>query len=262
MTKGENRYIDILIFQHITSSLFGKGLCLIMHTENIKLNLHRETLVDRIVNILEDRILAAELLPRTKLSEARVANEFGVSKVPAREALQRLEEMNLVRKTHLGREVANFSLEEFREIYELKNVVEAFGAMKGAVNATSQDLKEIQWVIDKMKDCTNSRDLSELRRMNLQFHDFLVCCSGNQKVIETYGLLAKQVRWAASLSFSLPHRPVRSTKEHIAIFEAFKGRDAKKVRTLLENHTNRSMERTLSQLKRKEKKEVLAGYDL
>jgi len=222
---------------------------------NIKLNLNRETLVDRIVNILEDRILTGELLPGTKLSELGIGNEFGVSRAPAREALQRLQEMNLVRKTHFGREVAKFSLEEFREIHGLKNVIGAFGAMKGALNATEQDLKKIQSVIDKMKGYANSRDLRQLRSLNFQFHDLLVYCSRNQKVIDTYSLLAKQVRWAASLSLSLPDRPLRSTHEHLSIFEAFKQRDAKKVRTLMEKHTNDSMERILSQLRSKEKKE-------
>lgn len=120
----------------------------VISANNIKFNLNRETLVDRIIDILEERILTGELSPRTKLSELGVANEFGVSKVPAREALQRLEEMNQVRKTHVARGVAEFSLEEFREINELKNVVEAFGAMKGALNANDQDLTKIQSVID------------------------------------------------------------------------------------------------------------------
>ena len=226
-----------------------------LNTKDITRNLNRETLVDRIVDILEDRILTGELLPGNKLSELGVANEFGVSRVPAREALQRLQEMNLVRKTHLGREVATFRLEEFREIHELKNVVGAFGAMKGALNATGQDLKKIQSVIDKMKDCVNSRGPEELRTYNFQFHDLLVSCSHNRKVIETYTLLTKQVRWAASLSLNLPDRPLRSTQEHLAIFEAFKQRDAKKVRALMEKHTNDSMGRILSELKRKEKKE-------
>ncbi len=198
--------------------------------------------------------MTGELKPTAKLSEARVAKEFGVSRVPAREALQRLQEMNLVRKTRLGREVAKFRLEEFREIHELKNVIGAFGAMKGALTATDQDMKKLQSVIDKMRGCVNSGDLRQLRSFNFQFHDLLVYCSRNQKVIETYILLAKQVRWAAALSLGLPDSPVRSTQEHVSIFEAFKQRDAKKVRTLMEKHTDDSMERILSQLRRKERK--------
>lgn len=224
-----------------------------MHTKNIKLNLNRETLVDRIVDILEDRILSGELLPGTKLSEVGVANEFGVSRAPSREALQRLQEMNLLRKPHNGREVAKFSLEEFREIYELKNVVEAFGAMKGAFRATDRDLKKIQSVIRNMANHLNLGGFENLRHLNYQFHDLLVKSSGNQKLIETYNSLVKQVRWATSFSLRLPGRPQQAFEEHQAIFEAFKQRRAPEVRALLETHSNNNMERVLSQLEDKEK---------
>jgi len=222
---------------------------------DIRTNLNRETLVDRIVGLLEDRVLSGELLPGMRVSEAGIANEFGVSRVPAREALQRLQEMNLLRKTHLGREVAKLSIAEFREIYELKNVVEAFGAMKGAFLTTDQDLKKIQSVIRAIENCTKSGDLRRLRHLNIQFHNLLVYCSRNQKLIQTYLSLAKQVRWIASLSLFSPNRPQQSLEEHKAIFEAFKCRDGKRVRTLLEKHTNNSMERSLHQLELKEGKE-------
>lgn len=193
-------------------------------------------------------------MPGTKLSELGVANEFGVSRAPAREALQRLQEMNLVRKTHNGREVARFSLQEFRELYELKNVVEAFGAMKGAIRATDGDLGRVQSVINNMVNCLDLGDLKKLKYLNYQFHDLLVRCSRNQKVVESYLSLVKQVRWATSLSLGLPGRPKQSFEEHKAIFEAFKQRKAEKVRSLLETHSNNNMERVLSQLKDKEKR--------
>jgi DNA-binding GntR family transcriptional regulator len=226
-----------------------------MKTSNIKLNLSRETLVDRIVEILENRILTGKLEPGTRLSETLVANEFEVSRSPAREAFHRLEDMNLVRRTHFGREVVRFSYEEFRDIYELKNVVEAFGAMQGSLHATARDIKKISSIIDRMNDITKSRDSKSLRRLNSQFHNYLVHCCRNNKVIETYAALVKQVRWAAARSLSLPDRPTQSTMEHQAIFEAFKQRDANKVRSLMENHTNGAMERILTQLKLKERKE-------
>ena len=228
-----------------------------MKTKDIKLDLNRQTLVDRIVEILENRILTGELEPKTKLSEAGVANEFEVSRSPAREALQRLQEMNLVRKTHLGREVAKFSPEEFREIYELKNVVEAFGAMKGVLRATDGDLRRVQSVIDNMANCLNLEEFEKLKHLNYQFHDLLVKCSRSQKLIESYLSLVKQVRWSTSLSLSLPGRPKRSFEEHEAIFEAFKQRKAEELRFLLETHSNTNMERVLSQIRQKEKRDMV-----
>lgn len=214
---------------------------------------YRETLVDKITEVLEKGILSGNILPGTRLSESWVATEFGVSRIPAREALQRLEEMNLLRKSHRGREVIKFSLDEFREIYELKNVVEAYGVMKGAYNAQERDLKEIGATLESMESCLEPVNLMRLRALNARFHDHLVHCSKNTKLIEVYNLRVKQVRWASSLSLTVPDRPRLSVREHQEIFKAFAGRNGRKARELMEEHTNGSMERVLARLKASEK---------
>jgi len=221
---------------------------MISRSRDIRSELYRETLVDRIVSILEERILSGDLQPDTKLSEAWVAKEFTVSRVPAREALQRLQERNLLRRTHLTREVSRFSLEEFRELYELKNVVEAFGVMKGALRATDNDLNKIKAILDSMQNCIDAGELKKLPAFNLQFHDMLVHCSLDQTLIQTYESLAKQVRWVAPRTLLSQNRPELSLKEHRAIFEAFANKEATKARLLMEKHTTESMERNLPKL--------------
>jgi DNA-binding GntR family transcriptional regulator len=216
--------------------------------EKPRLIVHRETLVDRLVHLLQESILSGDLKPKTKLSEAQVAKEFGVSRAPAREALQRLEEMNLIRKNHLGREVAEFSPDEFQQIYELKNVVEAFGAMQGALKAKEEEMTKIQSVLRRMEQCVASGDLTHLRYLNYEFHDLLVSCCENKKLIETYQSLVKQIRWATSLSLELPARPEESFREHREVFEAFQRQDAESVRVLLEAHSHANMNRILSQM--------------
>ena len=177
-----------------------------------------------------------------------VATEFGVSRVPAREALQRLEEMNMVRRTHLGREVMQFSPEEFGQIYELKNVVEAFGAMKGALNAGQAEIEKIEALIGEMADVIARNDMDRLQWLNHEFHDSLVFSCKNQKVIEAFSSLAKQVRWAMPISMQVQERPVLGYREHQEIFAAFRKGEAEKVRVLLETHSNNNMKRILAQM--------------
>jgi DNA-binding GntR family transcriptional regulator len=221
---------------------------MISRSRDIRSELSRETLVDRIVSLLEERILSGDLPPDTKLSEAWVAREFNVSRVPAREALQRLQERNLLRRTHLTREVSRFSREEFRELYELKNVVEAFGVMKGALRAGDEDLNRISAILEGMQSCIDTGEVKKLPALNLQFHDLLVHCSRDQKLIQTYESLAKQVRWVAPRTLLAQNRPELSLQEHRAIFEAFANKEAAKARLLMEKHTNESMERNLPKL--------------
>ena len=219
------------------------------------LTVNRETLVDKIVGIIEKQILSGDLPPKSRLSEAIVAGEFGVSRVPAREALQRLEEMGFVRKTRLGREVVEFSIDEFRDIYELKNVVEAFAIMRGANMATEKDLKELRNILMRMEKTLESSSMRKIRQLNAQFHDRMVGCSQNQTVIEVYQLRAMQVRWASSLSLGFPNRLSLAYKEHMEIFYAFSRKEGEKARVLMEKHTNGSMERIISRLRSNEERE-------
>lgn len=215
---------------------------------NFRLTVNRETLVDRLVQLLQESILTGKINPKTRLSEAGVAGKFGVSRAPAREALQRLEEMNLVRKTHLGREVVKFSREEFNQIYELKNVIEAFGVMKGSLLIQEKELARLRSIFCQMEQCLTKGDLSRLRYLNYEFHDLMVSCCQNEKLVETYSSLVKKVRWATSLSLELPARPEESFREHKLIYEAFLQRDTNTLRALLEDHSNKNMRRILSQM--------------
>jgi DNA-binding GntR family transcriptional regulator len=216
-----------------------------METTNPILSIHRETLVDRLVEHLQESIFSGQLLPETKISEIGIAKEFGVSRVPAREALQRLEEMNLVRKTYNGREIMQFSKEEFKDISELRIVIEAFGAMKGSLNASQQDIDRIEAIVKQMEEEIPRGDLERRLILNHQFHDSLVSCSKNKKLIETFLSLAKRVRWALPCTLRFELSATRGYQRHKEIFEAFRQRDAKKVRHLIETHNTETLNRVL-----------------
>jgi DNA-binding GntR family transcriptional regulator len=217
------------------------------------LDIHRETLVDRLVQVLQESIFSGKRLPKTRISEVGVAKEFGISRIPAREALQRLEEMNLVRKNHFGREIVQFSRDEFAQIYELKNVVEAFGAMKGCLNASSQEINKIKKILVKMGQVLSCGDMDQLKLLGHEFHDSMVYCCNNKKTIDTFLSLARQIRWATSLSLYKEDRPAQSYGEHKEIFTAFQRKEAETVRTLIENHSNLVMNRILSQMESQDK---------
>lgn len=172
--------------------------------EQFILNIHRETLVDRLVQVLQESIFSGKRLPKSRISEVGVAKEFGISRVPAREALQRLEEMSLVRKTHLGREVVQFSREEFGQIFELKNVVEAYGAMQGSLNASPQEIENVEAILAEMKEAIAQNDITRFQELSHAFHDALVFCCNNPKVIESFVSLARRVRWATPISIEDP----------------------------------------------------------
>ena len=92
-----------------------------------------------------------------------------------------------------------------------------------------------------------------MKRCNYEFHDLLVSCCGNQKLIEAYLSLVKQVRWATTLSLQLPARLKEAFREHQKIFEAFRRGDGVAARALIEDHSHSSMQRVLSEMEAMEK---------
>ena len=221
--------------------------------EGLKINLdfNRNTLIDRVLETLEKAIISGKILPGERLSEARLAKELDISRVPVREALIRLEEAKIVKKTHRGREVVRISSNDLKELYEIKVVLEAHAAGKGCktTNVTFRD--RLNALVDKMDELLNPDDYLNLQKINYQFHNLLVRSSGNGRLYEIYLNVAKQIRWTTHLSLGAPGRPKQSNQEHRKIFEAFAQSNARKLCELIEVHGENTMQRVLKALEKK-----------
>lgn len=199
-------------------------------------DVHRETYVDKLIEIIENRISSGELKPGDKISETTLAKEFNVSRGPAREALLHLEEMDLVLKTHTGRVIKGFSIEEFRENYELKIIVESYCCMQGAYKATEREISNIREILENIRPLIISKDHKKRLPLNKKFHESLVLCSRNKKLIEIYRTQVKKFSWPKYLPTLKYPRSGEGYKDHLKIFEAFTNRDGVKVRELTEKH--------------------------
>ncbi len=210
------------------------------------LHFHRETLADRLVQLLQESIFSGKYPPESMISESGVSKEFGVGRVPAREALLRLEEMNLVRKNHLRREIVKLSPEEFAHLYDLKTAIESFGIIKGSQLATEGEIDAIKDILDTMDQATAQNDIVQRRKLNQTFHVALVSCCKNQTLIDAYLPLTKQLRWTTSLMIQLPDRQQESNREHREIFTAFQQKKTDKLRKLIEKHASDNVNRVLA----------------
>ena len=114
-------------------------------------------------------------------------------------------------------EIIKFSIEEFRDLYELKNGIEAYGTTLGSSRVTEAELEKIDSVVVEMKEISNRKDYSNLLEINHHFHDLLVVSSKNKKLIDTFSTIAKQVRWVWATRFDAPFSGYRGTEEHLDI---------------------------------------------
>lgn len=167
---------------------------------------------------LERAILVGEYAPGTKLIEATIALQLGVSRGPVREAFRMLEEGGLLRvEKNRGVFVRDIPTTEAIEIFDLRATLDALVGRQLAVHITPAQLKEIKTLVAGMERQVKAQDAYTYHLLNLKFHDRLVELAGNRKLTDIYRKLIKELSLFRRLnladSWLMPitaheHRPI------------------------------------------------------
>src|SRR5262249_43655135 len=143
---------------------------------------------------LERRILAGELASGTKLNEADVAGELGISRGPVREAFRALEESGLVRvEKNRGVFVRQISMEEADDIYDVRASLDETIGRRCAERITPQQLAELRGLVSRMERAAAASDTGEYYAANIAFHDTLAQFAANAKLLEVYRRLVNEL---------------------------------------------------------------------
>lgn len=143
------------------------------------------TLSAELTNTLRDAIITGEIAQGTKLSETKMAKELDVSRGPLREALRRLEGMNLIMHVpQQGARVVTLSRELILQLYDTREALESKAVALAAVNMTSQEIDELHREIDaQSKQMRENSGTFVPAESDYRFHEMVVRGSKN-KVIE------------------------------------------------------------------------------
>jgi phosphonate utilization transcriptional regulator len=198
---------------------------------------------------IERMILAGELPPGARLTEALLAERLGVSRGPIREAFLILDEAGLVRlEKNRGAHVRSIPLDEAMEIYDLRAMVEESAGRQLAERITPVQLKELRTMVEQMerlvKEGHNTSASDQYHALNLAFHDRLVACVGNRKLIELYRRLVKELSLFRRVNLADGQQIPVSVQEHRAILKAIAAGDADGAAAALRSHVLESKERT------------------
>jgi DNA-binding GntR family transcriptional regulator len=125
-------------------------------------------------------IISGKIRPNSRLIEAALAEFYEVSRTPVREALQRLYENKLIERIKSGWVVREYSLEEIREIYEVRAALEGFAARLAAQRASDEELQEIQKNhLDYLEFVANDAIDPQISHNDL-FHELVIKAAKNQ----------------------------------------------------------------------------------
>jgi len=195
---------------------------------------------DRIAAAIRERILGGQLPGGLPLRQARLAAEFGVSRIPVREALSRLEAEGLVRREHhRGCVVASLSIDELRESLEIRKILESAALRMATPRMTTADCDQAAAVLDRYATSTSADRWSEL---NLEFHLALYRPARMPRLLRMIEELVRGTDRYLRVSVSALLGRDRPLREHRDILDAARAGNVRQSVRRLEAHIDRTLQ--------------------
>ena len=198
-------------------------------------------LYEEVAELLRQRIFGRELEPGAWIDEMKLAEEFGISRTPLREALKVLATEGLVTmKVRRGAYVTEVSDQDLTDVYHLLSLLESDAAGVVAERASDAQIKELQALHDRLEAAAGDREKFFL--LNERFHMRLLELAGNRWRDQMVADLRKVMKLNRHNSLLKSGRVGESLKEHRAIMKALARRDPKATVQKMQEHFSNGLE--------------------
>ena len=179
------------------------------------------TRAERLRAELADDIVCGRLAPGTALDETTLANRFGVSRTPVREALRELAAAGLVvHRAHRGAVVTALTEERLREMFSVMTELEALAAAGCASSMSPSERQQLVDIHDDAENLVRAGDLAAYAEANDRFHDCLYAGSHNSFLAETLLSVRRRVSAFRRAQFRSLGRLKLSHEEHDRVVQA------------------------------------------
>lgn len=197
------------------------------------------SLVRQVTDMLRDDIVSRVFHPGERLTESRLADHYGVSRVPVREALRLLEGEGLITTTSPRvRTVARMSRQDAVDLFTVRATVEGLTAARAATDATPAQLRGIRAVLQAGQDAFRAGEFDALPGLNTDLHRAIAEASGSPMLLGLFNQISHKV----SLLYraTVDTRAPSSWSEHAEIVAAILAHDADHARRLMLSHIETS----------------------
>jgi DNA-binding GntR family transcriptional regulator len=186
---------------------------------------------------LREAIISGQLKPGQPLVQSRLAAQFGVSRAPLREALNRLEEEGFVKTIpYKGSAVAPLTHKDVDEIRSLRKMLEEFAGQLIISQLRQDQLDEIETIYQRMQDAADSGDIDAVDREDLALHEKICELSSHSLLIEVWNRYANQFRRVLTFTNRVNHDLRLIVDMHDPLINAFRARDREALRDFYLNH--------------------------
>ena len=198
----------------------------------------------RIADSITTAIVERRLMPGTKLAEQKIADVFKVSRTLVRQALNQLSRDKLITlEAARGARVAEPSIEEARQVFEARNLLEVAMIKRAATELRPAQIAELRAHLRAESQAVKNGDVAGRTRLLADFHVVIARMLGNDVLAGMLGDLVSRCSLIA-LMYQTAHSAEHSFDEHVAIVDALDKRDARAAVRLMAAHLH-NVERNL-----------------
>ncbi|WP_281281302.1 GntR family transcriptional regulator [Aliiroseovarius halocynthiae] len=178
--------------------------------------------------------------PGDRLVENELAERFGVSRTPIREALQRLETQSLLTRDGRSLIVASLDHNQLAELYVVRSELEGLAASLAAQHAAPEEIRVLREMVEEDRLLLDNP--AALARANRRFHKQLHLASHNRYLVQQLDLVHRSMALLATTSLAAEGRSEDAISEHDAIVTAIEARDQDAARDALRKHISLAFE--------------------
>jgi len=198
--------------------------------------IERRVFRDKIREKMIDAILTGRLPPGSRIVETKLAQQFGVSQAPVREALRDLALYGFVVSSPFrGTQVRRITPEELLEIYPIRAALEGVAAAAAATRIDEATLSQLEELITAMRDATARNDHWAQVSADDAFHHTIITAARNRMLEHVWQTMRLSV--TTCVTHSLSHRSLHEiTERHVPVLAALRTRDPGKAEAAIRRH--------------------------
>ncbi len=188
-----------------------------------KIRERHRTLREKILESIRDAIISGAMSSGSRVSEPELAERFGISRTPIREAMRQLEsEGYLTVIPRKGAVVTSFSEKDVEEFYAIKSILEGFAAKQACSRLTPKEIDRLETINKRLNELAALGDVKQFFKVHNDFHEVFIKAANNDKLRDMINMLVTRFQRLRLMSLSQPGRMHVSVQEHNKIITAFK----------------------------------------
>lgn len=186
-------------------------------------------------------IITAQCRPGQKLRAQEIADSLGLSRTPIREALGRLANEGLVEQAGWGFTVRRLTIQDVREVFEVRLVLELEAARLAVANLSAASADRLEAMLDEAERRFASGQVEEYLRRARRFHFAIAQVAGNRLLLGMLESINDRIERIGNILVQrVSTRAAEVVQENRAILKALKSRDAKQVDKAIRHHVERA----------------------